>query len=105
MVGVKLLHTVIWLFFVACIVAIPIAGGRRQFLEWAVLTGLVLVECAVLAVNHGRCPLTDLAARYTERRAENFDIYLPLLLARYNKWIFGALFVVWELFVLWRWMV
>ena len=69
------------------------------------MTGLVLVECAVLAVNHGRCPLTDLAARYTEHRVENFDIYLPLWLARYNKWIFGALFVVGELFVLWRWMV
>ena len=32
-----------------------------------------------------RCPLTDVAARYTTDRAENFDIHLPLWLAKYNK--------------------
>jgi hypothetical protein len=37
----------------------------------AFLTGLVLVECAVLAMNRGRCPLTDLAGRYTEDRTDN----------------------------------
>jgi hypothetical protein len=44
-----------------------------------------------------------MAARYTDDRADNFDIYLPLWLARYNKHIFGFLFVVGELVVLWRW--
>jgi TonB-like protein len=66
LVWIKLVHTAIWLFFAGCIVAIPLAGARRQFL-WAIaLSGLVLVECAVLAVNRGRCPLTDLAGRYTD---------------------------------------
>jgi hypothetical protein len=71
-------------------------GGRP---DWA-----GLVECAVLAVNRGRCPLTDLASRYTEERTDNFDIYLPLWLARRNKAIFGTLFVVGELFVLGLWL-
>ena len=65
--------------------------------------GLVLVECGVLAANRGRCPLTDLAAQHTERRTANFDIYLPLWLAQYNKTIFGALFLAGALFVLARW--
>ena len=69
----------------------------------AVLIGLVLVECGVLAANRGRCPLTGLAARHTEQRSANFDIYLPLWLARYNKTIFGALFVAGTWFVLARW--
>jgi hypothetical protein len=103
--GIKLLHTAIWLFFAGCIVAIPIAGARRQFLWAVVLSGLVLVECAVLAVNRCRCPLTSLAGRYTEERADNFDIYLPLWLARRNKTIFGTLFVVGELFVLGQWWI
>jgi hypothetical protein len=102
--GIKLLHTVAWLFFAGCIVGIPIAGARRQFHWAAVLTGLVLVECAVLAVNRCRCPLTGLAGRYTEERVDNFDIYLPLWLARYNKTIFGTLFVVGALFVLGQWL-
>jgi hypothetical protein len=40
----------------------------------ALLGGLVLVECVVLAANRMRCPLTDLAARFTEERLDNFDI-------------------------------
>jgi hypothetical protein len=48
--------------------------------------------------------LTDLAGRYTEQRADNFDIYLPLWLARRNKLIFGALFGVGELLVLGLWL-
>jgi hypothetical protein len=42
-------------------------------------------------------------ARHTEQRSANFDIYLPLWLARYNKAIFGTLFVAGGLFVLARW--
>jgi hypothetical protein len=103
LVQIKLLHTAVWLFFAVCIVAIPVAGARRHYL-WAVtLIGLVLVECGVLVANRGRCPLTGVAARYTDQRSANFDIYLPLWLARYNKTIFGVLFVGGGLFVLARW--
>ena len=105
LVGIKLVHTAIWFVFAGCIVAIPLAAVWRQFLWAAVLTALVLVECAVLAVNHCRCPLTDVAGRYTEERRDNFDIYLPLWLARRNKVIFGTLFAVGELFVLGRWWI
>jgi len=105
LVGIKLLHTVIWLFFAGCILAIPLAAYQSQFFRVAVLSGMVLMECAVLALNRGRCPLTDLAGRYTPERTANFDIYLPLWLARRNKTIFGTLFVVGELFSLSRWLV
>jgi hypothetical protein len=105
LVGIKLLHTAIWFFFAGCVVAIPFAGAWRQFHLAAILTGLVLVECAVLARNRARCPFTDLAGRYTEDRRDNFDIYLPLWLARRNKTIFGTLFAIGELFVLGRWLI
>ncbi len=103
LVAIKLLHTAIWAFFAGCIVAIFFAGAVRRFQLAAVLSVMVLIECAVILVNHGRCPLTDLAARYTNERPDNFDIYLPLWLARNNKIIFGTLFIVGELFVLARW--
>jgi hypothetical protein len=45
-----------------------------------------------------------LAAPYTEERADNFDIYLPVWLAKYNKIIFGSLFVAAEIFLLVKWM-
>ncbi len=104
LVGIKILHTLIWLFFAGCIVAISIEGAQGRFLSAMVLTGLVLVECAILVMNKGRCPLTDLAARHTCERADNFDIYLPLWLARHNHELFGTLFIAAELFVLERWL-
>jgi len=36
--------------------------------------------------------------------ADNFDIYLPNWVARHNKTIFGTLFIINQLFVLWCWL-
>jgi hypothetical protein len=102
LVLIKVLHTAVWLFFVACIVLIPIAAASRRFFWAELLAGVVCVECAVLAANRGRCPLTDIAGRYTDDRVANFDIYLPEWLARHNKRIFGALFIGDLLFLTWQ---
>jgi hypothetical protein len=101
--AIKVLHTVIWAILAGSIVALPVVGLLRRFRWAAILTGLVLLECGVLAVNRGRCPLSDLAQQFTADRADNFDIYLPNWLASRNKTIFGTLFVVNELIVLWCW--
>ena len=61
------------------------------------------MEVAILLVNRMRCPLTGVAARYTDDRADNFDIFLPEWLARHNKLIFGTLFALGEVYLLWRW--
>jgi len=104
LVAIKLLHTAIWAFFAACILALPVTALIHRF-DWAAgLSILVLAECGVLAWNRGRCPLTDWAARYTDDRSDNFDIYLPNWLARYNKEIFGTLFVVGGLVALFSWL-
>lgn len=102
--AVKLLHTAVWAFFVVCILAIPVAAARRDFGLAAVLSAVVLVECAIIVINRGRCPLTDLASRYTDERRDNFDIYLPLWLARYNKSIFGTAFLLSEIYLLGVWI-
>ncbi len=64
----------------------------------------MLGECFALARNRGRCPLTNVAERFTEDRTPNFDIYLPVWLARYNRVVFGVMFVVGECYLLFRWM-
>jgi len=100
----KLSHTAIWDFFVGCIVALPLAGLLRRF-DWALaLSDGVFPECLTLIANRGRCPLTGLAARFTEDRADNIDIYLYVWLARHNKTIFGSLFLAGELIVLGCWL-
>ena len=102
--AIKLLHTLIWALLAASILVLPITAVMRRFRWAAMLTGLVLLECGLLALNGGKCPLTDLAARFTTDRAHNFDIYLPDWLAQYNKLIFGALFIAGELLVLKSWL-
>ncbi len=37
------------------------------------------------------CPLTLVARRYSSSGAPNFDIYLPLWLAKYNQMIYGII--------------
>ena len=100
--AIKLAHTAAWAFFAGCILALPFTALMRHFGWVLILTLLILVECGVLALNRGRCPLTDWAARFTDQRADNFDIYLPNWLAHHEE-IFGTLFVVNEVIELWFW--
>ena len=91
---VKFVHTLAWAFFVACIVLLPVAAHQGNFQLVAWLIGAVLFEIAILMLNKWACPLTAIAARYNSDRSANFDIFLPLWVAKYNKQIFGPLFVV-----------
>lgn len=89
---VKLVHTAVWAVLGGCVLAIPMAVFPARLDVAAVLIGLVLCEVLVLAHNGMRCPLTDIAGRYTAERQANFDIYLPLWLARNNQRLFGTLY-------------
>ncbi len=104
LVAVKIVHTAVWVFFVVCILAVPITAAAHRFRLTAASAALVLLECVVLAVNRCRCPLTDVAERFAPEDAPNFDIYLPAWVARYNKQIFGAIFVLGGLYALAEWL-
>lgn len=100
--AIKVAHTIVWALLAGCILAIPLVswGGRHR--AAAFLAAIVAVEIVVLALCHGSCPLTALAARYTDDRRDNFDIYLPEWIARNNKRIFGALYLAGLAFALAR---
>ncbi|MCC6782157.1 MAG: hypothetical protein IT457_04900 [Planctomycetes bacterium] len=101
--AVKLLHTALWAFFAGSILAIPVLAWLGQFGTAFALIAAVLVEVAVLVGNGMSCPLTAIAARYTEDRRGNFDIYLPEWLARHNQGVFGTLYVAGVVFTVTRW--
>ncbi|QKD05189.1 hypothetical protein [Mesorhizobium loti] len=103
LVTIKAIHTVVWVFFVACILAIWLFALRGDFFHAALSIGVVLVEVLVLVLNGWQCPLTSVAAGYTGDRRDNFDIYLPEWLARHNKLIFGTLYVAGIAATLARW--
>ncbi len=101
---IKLAHTLVWVLFAGSILAVPILAWLGEWALTGILILLVLLECIILVLNQMRCPMTDLAARYTTDRADNFDIYLPLWLAKHNKTIFGSLFAGGLLFSLILWL-
>lgn len=101
---VRLVHTFAWGVLGSFVVAIPILAWTRHYQLALVASAVVMGEVLVLALNQWNCPLTPIAARYTDDRRPNFDIYLPEWLARYNKEIFGTLYVVGLLTLLGRWL-
>jgi hypothetical protein len=100
--AIKLVHTFVWALLAGCVLGIPFAAWRDEHRVAAWLAAVVAAEIVVLSLNGGRCPLTSVAARYTDDRRENFDIYLPVWLARHNKLIFGMLYLAGVAFALSR---
>jgi hypothetical protein len=100
---IKLLHTFIWFFYASIIFYILLAGALdiRNSFVW-ISIGLVFFEGIVLLFNGGKCPLTPLASRYTDDKNDNFDIFLPNWLARYNKIIFTSIFLLGLIIILYR---
>lgn len=99
--AIKAIHTLVWAAFAGAIVAIPVYAFTNNVKVAWVLIGFVFLEVVVLVANRMKCPLTAVAGRYTSERQDNFDIYLPLWLARHNKEIFGGLYLVGIVSTLW----
>ena len=100
---IKLLHTIIWLFFVVIIFYVLYSGVANNITIYTWISiGFVIGEGLTLLIFRMYCPLTLLAKRYSDSEKENFDIFLPNWLAKYNKVIFTTIFVVGLLIVLFR---
>ena len=104
LVMIKVAHTLVWVIFASCIFAIPVCAWRGKYRAAAILIGVVMAEVVVLVVNRWSCPLTNVAARYTDDRRDNFDIYLPEWIARHNKTIFGSIYVAGIIMTLFLWL-
>jgi hypothetical protein len=92
---VKIIHTLIWLFFNVVIFYMLYAVIVNKIDKWLWIGyGLFILEGLVLLFFKFFCPLTLIARRYSDSTKHNFDIYLPEWLARYNKLIYTGILVV-----------
>jgi hypothetical protein len=89
---IKLLHTLIWVFFNVVIFYIlyAVITNRIDGLLW-ICYGLIILEGFVLILFKMYCPLTVWARKYSNSTTHNFDIYLPEWLAKYNKLIYTSI--------------
>ncbi|WP_227687115.1 hypothetical protein [Spirosoma arboris] len=92
---IKIIHTAIWLFFNVVIFYLlyAVIWGKIDAWVW-ICIGLIGLEMLTLLGFGWVCPVTLLAKRYSTSRQENFDIYLPNWLARYNKEIYSVLMLI-----------
>lgn len=92
---IKSFHTLIWLFFNAVMLYLIYAITFNNINKWVWIgLGLFLLEAIVLLVFKMKCPLTIIARKYSSSTRDNFDIYLPEWLAKYNKIIYTTLLLV-----------
>jgi hypothetical protein len=100
---VKSVHTLIWVFFNIVIFYTLWAVIADRIDEWVwICIGFVCIEGLVLAVFKLSCPLTLVARKYSDSEKDNFDIYIPNWLAKYNKLIYTSIFVISIIILLFR---
>jgi hypothetical protein len=94
LLAIKLLHTLVWAFFVFIILYVVYSGLSDQVTIYTwIAIGLVVLEGITLAIFKMFCPLTLVARKYSDSQKDNFDIFLPNWLAKYNKIIFTTIFI------------
>lgn len=86
---IKITHTAIWVFFNVVIfyMLYAVLTDKIDFWPWLGY-GIILLESMVLLAFKMYCPLTVWARNYSDSTKDNFDIYLPNWLAKYNKLIY-----------------
>jgi hypothetical protein len=92
---IKIIHSLIWIFFNIVLIYLFYAVLSDRITSWVwICLGLFVLEGVVLLVFKNRCPLTLVARKYSDSQKDNFDIYLPNWLARYNKRIYTLLLLI-----------
>jgi hypothetical protein len=92
---IKIVHTLVWLFFnvVLFYMAYAVIINKIDKFIWIGI-GLIVLEGIILMIFNKICPLTIIARRYSDSTKDNFDIYLPNWLAKWNKLIYTTLFIL-----------
>lgn len=92
---IKFIHTLIWAFFnvVLFYMAYAVIVNKIDKFVWIGIT-LIVLEGLVLLIFEKMCPLTIIARKYSDSTKDNFDIFLPNWLAKYNKLIYTTFFII-----------
>lgn len=95
LIWVKTIHTLIWVFFNIVIFYLLYAVIVNKIDKWVwICIGLIVMEGLVLLIFKRVCPVTLIARKYSDSTRENFDIYLPNWLAKYNKEIYSFIVLI-----------
>lgn len=100
---IKIIHTIIWLFYVFIIGYILYASVYNIInLYLFIAIGFVVLEGIILLIFKWKCPLTVIGYKYSNNHEVGFDIFLPKWLAKNNKSIFSAIFAIGVIITIYR---
>ncbi len=100
---IKVLHTLVWVFFNVVIFYLLYAVLTNRIDKWVwICLGLIVLEGLILLVFKNMCPITVVARNYSTSTRDNFDIFLPNWLARYNKAIYTTIVLISVLILVYR---
>lgn len=92
---IKILHTLIWLFFNIIIFYLLYAVIINKIDKWVwICLGLIILEGFILLIFKAVCPITLIAREYSDSNKDKFDIFLPNWLAKYNKPIYTTIVLI-----------
>jgi len=82
---VKIIHTLVWIFFNTVIfyMLYAVLVGKLDVWLWTGY-GLVALEGITLVIFKCSCPITNIARKYSISSKDNFDIFLPNWLAKHT---------------------
>lgn len=102
---VKLIHTLIWVFFNVVIFYLLYAVISNRIDKWVwICIGLIVLEGIILEVFKKVCPVTLIARKYSDSNKDNFDIYLPNWLAMHNKLIYTTIVLIAIVILIYRYI-
>lgn len=100
---IKLIHSILFFLIVVCTLYILYVAiiDKIDVLAW-IAFGIVITELAVLVLNDWQCPLTTYAEQQGAASGSVADLFLPEWLSDRLFRIFGILFSITCLLLLWR---
>ena len=100
---VKVMHTLVWIAFNVVIFYLLYSAVADRITGWTwFCLLLILGEGIVLLLSGNVCPITTVARYYSSSSKDNFDIFLPNWLAKYNKQIYTVIVIVAVLILVFR---
>jgi len=92
---VKLAHSLIFWFQVACIAYMLYAAITRNFSLFLLIPIVsIVINGILLYFNEGRCPFTNLAEKYGAESGSVTDLFLPKIIADNIFRTFTPLFII-----------
>jgi uncharacterized membrane protein YuzA (DUF378 family) len=100
---IKIIHSLLFFLIGICTIYAFVAAVFNQvsILTWIAFV-IVVIELLALLLNDWRCPLTDLAEDHGAKVGSVADLFLPQWVSDYLFTIFGVVFALTCMLLVWR---